>query len=90
MTQLTDAPPWREAGLRYFSYNFHLRKRFGRRVHKVSVDAGFTCPNVDGTVTVGGCNFCDNRSFRAIGLAARLRSCKRNSAVVGRSSSTAC
>jgi hypothetical protein len=32
-------------------------------VQKVSVDAGFTCPNVDGTVTTGGCTFCDNRSF---------------------------
>jgi radical SAM protein (TIGR01212 family) len=29
----------------------------------VSIDAGFTCPNVDGTVTTGGCTFCDNRSF---------------------------
>jgi radical SAM protein (TIGR01212 family) len=61
--QLTAVPNWREAGLRYFSYNFYLRQRFGRRIHKVSVDAGFTCPNVDGTVTTGGCNFCDNRSF---------------------------
>jgi uncharacterized protein len=32
-------------------------------VQKVSIDAGFTCPNVDGTVAVGGCTFCDNRSF---------------------------
>jgi radical SAM protein (TIGR01212 family) len=32
-------------------------------VQKVSIDAGFTCPNVDGTVTTGGCTFCDNRSF---------------------------
>jgi uncharacterized protein len=56
-------PAWRQAGLRYHSYNFHLRRRFGRRVHKVSVDAGLTCPNVDGTVAVGGCTFCDNRSF---------------------------
>ena len=51
--QLTTVPNWREAGLRYFSYNFYLRQRFGRRIHKVSVDAGFTCPNVDGTVTTG-------------------------------------
>jgi radical SAM protein (TIGR01212 family) len=58
-----DLLDWRAAGLRYFSYNRYLRSRFGRRVHKVSVDAGFTCPNVDGTVAVGGCNFCDNRSF---------------------------
>ena len=40
-----------------------LRQRFGQRVQKVSIDAGFTCPNVDGTVAIGGCTFCDNRSF---------------------------
>lgn len=54
---------WRAAGLRYYAYNFHLRQKFGHRVQKVSIDAGFTCPNVDGTVTTGGCTFCDNRSF---------------------------
>lgn len=56
-------PAWRAAGLRYFAYNFFLRRKFGGRVQKVSLDAGFTCPNVDGTVAVGGCVFCDNRSF---------------------------
>jgi uncharacterized protein len=55
--------PWRDAGLPYYSCNFFLQQRFGRRVQKVSIDAGFTCPNVDGTVTTGGCTFCDNRSF---------------------------
>ncbi len=54
---------WRQAGLRYFAYNFFLRRKFGERIQKVSVDAGFTCPNVDGSVAVGGCTFCDNRSF---------------------------
>jgi radical SAM protein (TIGR01212 family) len=54
---------WRAAGLRYFSYSHFLRNRYGRRVQKVSVNAGFTCPNVDGKVAVGGCAFCDNRSF---------------------------
>ena len=49
--------------MRYTSYGQHLRKRFGHPVHKVSVDARFTCPNVDGTVATGGCTFCDNRSF---------------------------
>jgi radical SAM protein (TIGR01212 family) len=49
--------------LRYNVYNFHLRHKFRHRVQKVSIDAGFTCPNVDGTVAVGGCTFCDNRSF---------------------------
>jgi radical SAM protein (TIGR01212 family) len=54
---------WREAGLPYFAANFYLRQRFGVRVQKVSIDAGFTCPNVDGSVATGGCTFCDNRSF---------------------------
>ncbi len=54
---------WRGSGLRYFSYSYFLRQAYGRRIQKVSVDAGFTCPNVDGTVAVGGCTFCDNRSF---------------------------
>ena len=54
---------WRAAGLRYYAYNFHLRQKFGHRVQRVSIDAKFTCPNVDGTVAIGGCTFCDNRSF---------------------------
>jgi radical SAM protein (TIGR01212 family) len=54
---------WRAAKLRYYQYSFHLRQRYGARVQRVSVDAGFTCPNVDGTVALGGCTFCDNRSF---------------------------
>jgi hypothetical protein len=49
--------------LPYFAANFQLRQRFGVRVQKVSVDAGLTCPNVDGSVATGGCTFCDNRSF---------------------------
>ncbi|MGN6135714.1 MAG: TIGR01212 family radical SAM protein [Aureliella sp.] len=59
-----DAPfDWRAAGFRYFPYNEYLRHRFGSRVQKISLDGGFTCPNVDGTVALGGCTFCDNRSF---------------------------
>lgn len=54
---------WRATGRRYYAYNFHQRSLFGVRVQKVSIDAGFTCPNVDGTVATGGCTFCDNRSF---------------------------
>jgi len=54
---------WRADGLRYFAYGYCLKKQYGHRVQRVSVDAGFTCPNVDGTVATGGCAFCDNRSF---------------------------
>src|SRR5437764_9351473 len=48
---------------RYRSLASSLRERFGLRVRTVTIDAGFTCPNVDGTVTTGGCVYCDNRSF---------------------------
>jgi radical SAM protein (TIGR01212 family) len=48
---------------RYYALSRFLRERFGTRVQRVTIDAGFTCPNVDGTVAVGGCVYCDNRSF---------------------------
>ena len=40
-----------------------LKRRHGQRVHKVAVDAGFTCPNRDGSKGRGGCTFCNNASF---------------------------
>ncbi|MFZ1937182.1 MAG: TIGR01212 family radical SAM protein [Thermoguttaceae bacterium] len=62
---LPDAPPsgWRSAGLAYHSLNFFHNKRFGGRVWKVSLDAGCTCPNRDGTLATLGCIFCDPASF---------------------------
>ncbi len=54
---------WRELGHRFFPHNVYLHQRFGSRVQKISLDGGFTCPNVDGTVATGGCTFCDNQSF---------------------------
>lgn len=50
-------------GKRYNSYNSYLKEKFGCRVHKVSVDVGFTCPNRDGSVARGGCIYCNNDSF---------------------------
>jgi uncharacterized protein len=54
---------WQAEGLYYFPLNLHFRQVFGSRVQKISLDGGFTCPNVDGTVAKGGCVFCDNRAF---------------------------
>ncbi len=48
---------------RYYAFSRFLRERFGAKVYRVTIDAGFTCPNVDGSVAVGGCVYCDNRSF---------------------------
>ncbi len=48
---------------RYNSYNETLRRRFGCRVQKISINAGFTCPNRDGVKGRGGCTFCNNQTF---------------------------
>ena len=40
-----------------------LLRRYGERVHKLTINAGFTCPNRDGTLGKGGCTFCNNISF---------------------------
>jgi radical SAM protein (TIGR01212 family) len=45
------------------TYGQFLLKRYGKRIHKVALDAGFTCPNRDGTKGTGGCTFCNNVSF---------------------------
>lgn len=43
-----------------------LRTKYGCRVHKLSINAGFTCPNLDGSKGVGGCTFCNNASFTPV------------------------
>lgn len=48
-------------GSRYHSLNYHLREVFGEKIAKISLDAGFTCPNRDGTLSAGGCSFCSPR-----------------------------
>jgi len=48
---------------RYNNYSEYIKKKYGERVQKVTVDAGFTCPNRDGTVASGGCTYCNNESF---------------------------
>lgn len=48
---------------RFNSYSDYNKRVFGGRVQKISVDAGFTCPNRDGLIGVGGCTFCSNQAF---------------------------
>lgn len=47
----------------YLSFGEYMQKHQGERVHKVSINAAFTCPNRDGTKGLGGCSFCNNASF---------------------------
>ncbi|OPJ63025.1 TIGR01212 family radical SAM protein [Clostridium oryzae] len=45
----------------YYNLNYFLRQKFGEKVFKISLDAGFSCPNRDGTISSGGCIFCSAR-----------------------------
>ena len=50
--------------IRYNSFGQYMKKQFGTTVYKVNIDAGFTCPNRDGSLGFGGCIYCNNDSFR--------------------------
>lgn len=59
MNQVTIFPGNR----RFNSYSAFIKARFEGRIQKISVDAGFTCPNRDGSIGTGGCSFCNNKAF---------------------------
>ena len=50
-------------GKRYNSFVGYFKRKYGERLQKIVLDAGFTCPNRDGTVSRGGCTYCDNAAF---------------------------
>jgi uncharacterized protein len=54
--------PWGHSK-RYNDFSTFFRRKFSGRVQKISIDAGFTCPNRDGLKGVGGCTYCNNRTF---------------------------
>lgn len=49
---------------RYLNYNQVLKNEFSERIQKISINAGFTCPNRDGLKGYGGCTYCNNQTFR--------------------------
>ncbi|MBI4040533.1 MAG: TIGR01212 family radical SAM protein [Deltaproteobacteria bacterium] len=55
----------------YYTWDHYLREKFHAKVYKVSLDAGFDCPNRDGTLAKGGCTYCDEGS-RAVGINPKL------------------
>lgn len=50
--------PYSDSNKRYHTYAYYLKKRFGGKVSRISLNGGFTCPNIDGTVGTGGCIYC--------------------------------
>ena len=57
---------------RYTTFTEELRHQFGCRVQRVSLDAGFSCPNRDGSLGTGGCTFCGDRGAAAVGVPIEL------------------
>ena len=54
--------PW-QSERRFNSYAEYFKRTFGERVQKVTINAGFSCPNRDGSISTGGCTYCDNAAF---------------------------
>lgn len=52
--------PRPETKKRYYQFSEYLKTKFGKKVYKITLDAGFNCPNRDGTISAGGCIFCDD------------------------------
>ncbi len=61
-TQRTDNPyQYTDSNKRYYTYDYYLRCAFGSKCAKIPIDAGFSCPNIDGKCSTGGCIYCSGR-----------------------------
>ncbi len=61
-TQVSKNPyPNSDTNKRYYTYDYYLRRTFGSKCMKIPIDAGFTCPNIDGKCAHGGCIYCSPR-----------------------------
>ena len=62
MTQAKENPfLYSDSNKRYYTYDYYLRTKFGKKCAKLPLDAGFTCPNIDGKCGRGGCIYCSDR-----------------------------
>ena len=61
-TQAEGNPfPFSDSNKRYYTYDYYLKQTYGGKCAKVTLDAGFTCPNIDGMCGTGGCIYCSSR-----------------------------
>ncbi len=58
-----DTNPYKnsDTNKRYYTYDYYLKRTFGSKCMKIPLDAGFTCPNIDGRCSTGGCIYCSSR-----------------------------
>ena len=62
ITQRASNPfEYTDSNKRYYTYDYYLRRTFGGKCAKIPIDAGFTCPNIDGRCGTGGCIYCSDR-----------------------------
>ncbi len=52
--------PYSDTNKRYHTFDYYLRQRFGRKCARITLDAGFSCPNIDGNAGRGGCLYCSH------------------------------
>ncbi|MBQ4066088.1 MAG: TIGR01212 family radical SAM protein [Clostridia bacterium] len=72
-TQKSKNPyPLSDSNKRYQTFDYYMKKRFGGKCAKISLDAGFSCPNIDGTCGHGGCIYCSGGSSGAQGCGSLL------------------
>ena len=68
---------------RYHTFDFEMKHRFGGKIAKIAVDAGFTCPNIDGSKGIGGCIYCDGAGSFAMSGNDLSRQFEEGKALVG-------
>ena len=61
-----------DSNKRYFTYDYYLRREFGGKCAKIPLDAGFSCPNIDGRCAIGGCIYCSARGSGDFAESAQL------------------
>lgn len=65
--KMTNPYPYSDSNKRYQTFDYYLKKRFGTKIARIALDAGFDCPNRDGTCATGGCIYCSGRSASSVG-----------------------
>lgn len=53
--------PYSDSNKRYYTYDYHMKQKYGGKCAKIPLDAGFSCPNIDGKCGHGGCIYCSDR-----------------------------
>ena len=68
----TNPFKYSDTNKRYYTYDYYLRQTFGGKCAKIPLDAGFTCPNIDGRCACGGCIYCSDRGSGDFAASAAL------------------